>query len=598
MKTTTSSTFRNLAVCLALLTAMSIPAGAHRLNDLDMHVVINDLGHARVVEVRDCEISSDGTEGYIKQYNLHGMTVGELSVSDETGTEYTNQTPWDVNRSRSEKTNCCGIAKGEDGPELCWGLGLSGERIYNIHYTLMGLVNSLDDYDGFIFKFYEPASGAYAPHARLVIELENGELTKENARVWAFRYYGTVLFENGKIVAETNQAFQSQEEGIVIMLQLNKGVIHPVTTRKGTFLEKLKKPAFKGSDYELLEEEQTTISSAFGNGREKEESDWKGAWDGLCYIAAIILGFILPFISISQFISLGGEVKKARQLNRLFGNKEGKVEMWSREVPCDGSLYQSGKVLLTVRPGDYDRANLITATIMRMVYQGKLGLIPLVDQNGNRTAEIEVKTPTPPPLNTEPDANLQHWLHHVMWNAAGPDHRLQPNELQEYMKAKPVEHRTVVSKISYNLPTATSLSKLDEKQTKQVYGLKKFLQEFTLSGERQVMEVGLWKEYLVFASLYGIAKQVYADMRKIWPDFKQLAAIDQLMMESAPLYRTLANNTLAGMAYVRSYETPQERAARLEREAEARRERSRGGGGSSSYGGGGGHSGGGGSGFR
>ena len=110
--------------------------------------------------------------------------------------------------------------------------------------------------------------------------------------------------------------------------------------------------------------------------------------------------------------------------------------------------------------------------------------------------------------------------------------------------------------------------------------------------------MGLWKEYLVFASLYGIAKQVYADMRKIWPDFKQLAAIDQLMMESAPLYRTLANNTLAGMAYVRSYETPQERAARLEREAEARRERSRGGGGSSSYGGGGGHSGGGGSGFR
>ena len=51
-----------------------------------------------------------------------------------------------------------------------------------------------------------------------------------------------------------------------------------------------------------------------------------------------------------------------------------------------------------------------------------------------------------------------------------------------------------------------------------------------------------------------------------------------------------------GMAYVRSYETPEERQERLAREASE--SRSSGGGGSSSYGGGGGYSGGGGSGFR
>ena len=59
---------------------------------------------------------------------------------------------------------------------------------------------------------------------------------------------------------------------------------------------------------------------------------------------------------------------------------------------------------------------------------------------------------------------------------------------------------------------------------------------------------------------------------------------------------TVASYTLMGMNYVRSYETPQEREARLASEREARR--SSGGGGSSSYGGGGGSSGGGGSGFR
>ena len=55
---------------------------------------------------------------------------------------------------------------------------------------------------------------------------------------------------------------------------------------------------------------------------------------------------------------------------------------------------------------------------------------------------------------------------------------------------------------------------------------------------------------------------------------------------------TFAQSTLWGMAYVKSYETPSERAARIQRE------RSSGGGGRSSRGGGGGHSGGGGSGIR
>ena len=183
-----------------------------------------------------------------------------------------------------------------------------------------------------------------------------------------------------------------------------------------------------------------------------------------------------------------------------------------------------------------------------------------------------------------------------MWEASGADHVLQPKEMNTYMRARPVEHRVVVRRITELLgASGRSRRSLQPDEVLQVYGLKKYLQEFTLLEERHVLEVGLWKEYMVFATLYGIAKQVFKDLKKIWPDYTTLAPDESLLMDT-DITTTVASYTLMGMSYVRSYETPQEREARLASEREARR--SSGGGGSSSYGGGGGSSGGGGSGFR
>ena len=56
-----------LRVLLAALAA--VVAGlmqAHVVDDVEMRVVVNDLGNARVVEVRQCDMGSSGTEGFIK----------------------------------------------------------------------------------------------------------------------------------------------------------------------------------------------------------------------------------------------------------------------------------------------------------------------------------------------------------------------------------------------------------------------------------------------------------------------------------------------------------------------------------------------------
>lgn len=575
---------------------LAMVAAAHEVNDIAMRVVINDAGHARVVEVRQCFMTEQGTEGFIKQYNLHGMQVGELAVSDETGLQYEVDTPWDTERSRRTKTGRCGITQGDGGPELCWGIGASGPRTYNIHYTLQRLVNSFDDCDGFIFNFYEPASGAYAQHVRLVIERDSGEFTRENTRIWAFRYHGTIHVEDGKIVAETEQPYGAEGEGMVVMARFDKGLFHPVTTRKGIFRDKVMEKAFKGSDYDLDEEQGNGKSSLTGNGYDGEDVGFfYSLWQLISYLLQLALWIIIPVYFIYELFNVGSTVKLAHQNQRLFGNKQGVMTQWSSEIPFGGDLRRTSQVLHAINAKDVDSQDQIAAVIMRMTHLGLISLRPMVDDKGNRTAHFVVTPPLKQPDLYDKQADLLYLVHRQMWTAAGEDHVLQPHEMESYMEAYPVENRVMVRRIAHLLDaTGRSRGGLKPDEVRQVYGLKKYLQEFTLLNERHVLEVGLWKEYMVFATLYGIAKQVFKDLKTIWPDYTALEPQDALLMDT-DVATTVASYTLSGMSYVQSYETPAERSARLAREA---RERSSGGGGSSSYGGGGGSSGGGGSGFR
>ena len=114
----------------------------------------------------------------------------------------------------------------------------------------------------------------------------------------------------------------------------------------------------------------------------------------------------------------------------------------------------------------------------------------------------------------------------------------------------------------------------------KLYGLKLFLQEFSRIDTREVMEVNLWDEYLMFAYLFGIADKVAKQLKNMYPEiWTQQEYID---------YDTII--------YVNNISTRTVSAATSARDAA--RNYSSGGGGFSSGGGGGGSFGGGGGGSR
>jgi uncharacterized membrane protein len=77
--------------------------------------------------------------------------------------------------------------------------------------------------------------------------------------------------------------------------------------------------------------------------------------------------------------------------------------------------------------------------------------------------------------------------------------------------------------------------KKDIDRCRQVFGLKQFLIDFTLANERSAVEVALWKDYLVYAELFGIAKQVRKDMQRINPEYFKMDDIYRSMFNEKEL---------------------------------------------------------------
>ena len=52
----------------------------------------------------------------------------------------------------------------------------------------------------------------------------------------------------------------------------------------------------------------------------------------------------------------------------------------------------------------------------------------------------------------------------------------------------------------------------------KLYGLKKFLEEFSKIDTREVLEVQIWDEYLMFAYIFGIADKVAKQLKNLYPE--------------------------------------------------------------------------------
>ena len=536
---------RNKVVLLLVLASATSLFARPQLHKLDIRVVLSHNGDARITETRQMSIDSEGTECYIGVGVFDGSEVRDLTVTDETGLQYENVGSWDIDRSRSWKAGKCGIVAKHGGYELCWGLGDSGERTYITSYTYTNLMHAHPDADAIRHVFLDADVSPKPDKAYLTIEADS-LLTEENSGIWGFRFGGELGFDNGKMVAYNDEPF-GHSGAMYIMCRFNKGLFEPDIQETDSF-ETKKEQAFEGSDY---------IGDGYGGNGDDDEGIW-------ALIMMAIGFFVVPIVSgIWYFIY----VWRARK-------KVNKDLLWYRDIPLKGNLQQANDMLNAYKYIGTDYNNLLSACILKLIDMGAISIETHLNQKGKSEQNFvihELPNQAEQPL-------LLRKIHNIFKTAAGSDTVLEPKELKSFMHSS--RNESVTDSFINTLHTKTGLSaykdRLDE--VRQVFGLKKFLKEFTLLDERHVQEVALWKDYMIYATLFGIADQVISDMKKINPEYFNMDQVANQMADNMtlPMIRsTLLNSTSRAVAN------------KAAREA-AREARASGRGGRSSWGGGGG----------
>ena len=488
---------RLLPVLSALLISVRSPAASwQRVRDLDIHVTLMSLGGAVFHEKWDLNTGDDITEWYLVRENLGDMELVRLQVLDENGNEFADDGEWDVHRTLAEKAGKSGVVHKANGLELCWGVGTHGDHVFHAFYSFTNAVKSLNDYDMFHMQLVSPGLSSPPEHVRVTIEAKGQQLDTLNTRIWGFGYEGTSAFqEDGTVVFESSGPFLV-DDSVIVLLRFEKGMFSSESIQERDFQDAL---------------DQAMIDADFGHDYYEEEDDTAAGIAGFFTILVMYFAFLRPFVK-----ALRGK-KSKKDIAKVIGVRDPKTVSWFRDIPMGGYLGAADCVLKDIGEGKGN--NLALAIILRLVHTGYLR--PTREIEGPLQLAFTDKDP-------QSLDNIFLPFYRLLEQAAGEDKVLQDKEFSAWASA----HSSSVYKWTSNSTTeARSRMNIEgwycrgkytdegKAQARNVVGFKNFLNDFTLSSQRETFEAQLWKEYLVYAALFGIADKVASQLKDIDPSF-------------------------------------------------------------------------------
>lgn len=477
---------------------LDFPAlAANQVPELTVDVALRNDGSAYITQEFHA-YTDEGTEFYLDYLDSGVLSITDFLVSDENGSyEVLPEGAWDVDASFEEKAGKCGLLPIDGGVELCWGVTEYGERRYAVEYVLHGLVGSYTDTDGFNYRFVNADMNFFPTNAVVTIRNQDGApLTDKECDVWAFGFDGQIQFEDGVIHAWTESALDGGAN-MTVMVALQKGVLSPERRVDDSF-ETVKERAFEGSGYE------------------------KDSVDFLTIVLAVF--FLLGTVAV--FIVIYNGVQKTKR-KKLLENAS-----YFRDAPNGGDLNVSFVLAkdLDFCPDD----SLMGARILRLITLGSL--VPENTEIDEK--DVSLRLAREPHQGDAYDEALYSFLQ----AAAGADGVLQPKELGAFCqrsengenlakfmdqcerdgKLALVRKGCLKGAVCNNMKDLTAAGRWE---LGELLGLKRYLLDFSLLAERNVNETFLWQEYMVYAMLLGVAKQVMDQLKILYPG--QLPQIEQ-----------------------------------------------------------------------
>ena len=81
-----------------------------------------------------------------------------------------------------------------------------------------------------------------------------------------------------------------------------------------------------------------------------------------------------------------------------------------------------------------------------------------------------------------------------------------------------------------------------------------YLKDFSLLSEREVSEIKVWKDLLIYATLYDVADEVEKQLKKLSPEFLENYDVDIYSLHTAMIYSHVFSNNFLD-AYSKSVQS-------------------------------------------
>ena len=481
---------------------------ANSISSINMDIYVDNNGNAEVTEVWSCN-TTDGTEGYHPYYNLGNSKITNLRVSDLTRT-YTTKGSWDTDDSFTQKAYQCGINNIYNGVELCWGISKYGANIYTVKYNISNFVSELTDSQMMYWTLIPYDFSTEIGSVKIKIHADKA--FSIDIPVWGYGKYGALCYidkADGAIHMDTDGAKLGKSEYMTFLAKFPKETFNTHNNLNQNF----------DHYYNMAEEGSTPYN--------KKQKSWIEKI--LSFIGVIFS--LLPFI----LVIIAGFLKTDKKYGFKYGDAGKKIPKdvaYYRDIPCNGDIFRA--YYIAYQYGIMkNKTDILGAIILKWL---KAGDIRTEQRDGGKIFKKEetviiLGDNSDKQFENEKETKLFHMMH-----VASKDGILENKEFEKWCKSSYERilgwFDDILKEQRYAL-VADGLIKnegkgiLGEKYTATqelknealyIAGLKRFLLEYTLIQDRYAIEVELFENYLIYAQLLGIAKQVSKQFKELYPD--------------------------------------------------------------------------------
>ena len=510
-----SKKFKIFFMFLFVFTFLSLynSVKANTINKISMDIFVDDNGNAQVTEVWNCK-TNQGTEVYHPYYNLGSSKISNLSVS-ENGQSYTTLSYWNTSGTLDSKAYKCGINTISNGVELCWGISTYGSHTYTVNYSISNFVSELNDsqmiYWTLIpYNFSNSIGNAY-------IKIHANNPIANSVGVWGYGNYGGTSYVYDGYIEMQSAGRLDTNEYMTILVKFPQGTFRSSNSLKHDF-EHYFNMAEKGAKKYA----------------KKSGSDFGDRFVGaLSIIGLLVALFFTVLFTILGVMRSEGESKLTIKKDSAISNRE--IEYF-RDIPCNGDIFRAYYIGYSYKLLK-NRTDILGALLLKWLKDSlitieKRSVSSLVKRDSD---VIVIKRGKFDSITDETEQRL-----FKMISDASGDGVLEKKEFENWCDSNYDMilgwFKNVMDDERYKLESDGLINVVDTKYLKfyivttheatpalkqealELAGLKKFLKEYSLIASREPIEVNLFEDYLIFAQLMGIAKEVAKNFKDVYPD--------------------------------------------------------------------------------